>query len=113
VPYVEEILGDYHYGFQTGQSTTDQIFYLRTILEKTCEYNVDICQLYTDYKQAYDRINRAEAVEIMKESEIPIKLVQLVKPTLARTNNRVKIQGKLSPSFEMAVGLQQGDNLCM
>jgi hypothetical protein len=108
-PYVEEILGDYQRGFQKGQSTTDQIFCLRTILEKTCEYNAGTCQLYTGYTQAYDSINRAEVVEIMKEFGIPIKLVRLVKPTLASTNNRVKMQGKLLPSFEMAVGLRQGD----
>jgi hypothetical protein len=78
-PYVEEILGDYQYDFQKGQSTTNQIFCLRMILEKACEYNVDIHQLYIDYKQAYDSINRAQLVEIMKEFGIPEKFVRLVK----------------------------------
>jgi hypothetical protein len=70
-PYVEAILGDYQCGFRKGRSTTDQISCLRMILERTCEYNVDIYiyihQLYIDYKQAYDTINRAELVEIIKE----------------------------------------------
>jgi hypothetical protein len=90
------------------------------ILERTCEYKVEIRQLYIDYKQAYDTINRAELVEIMKESGIPTKLVRLVKMTLANTNSKVKIQGKPSPSFETMIGLRQGDslsslpfNLCM
>jgi hypothetical protein len=89
------------------------------ILEKACEYKADIHQLYTDYKQAYDTINRAELVEIMKEFGIPMKLVRLVKMTLANTNRKVKIQGKLSPSFE-TTGLRKEDslstllfNLCM
>jgi hypothetical protein len=47
----------------------------------------------------------------MKEFGIPMKLVRLLKMTLANTNNKVEIQGKLSPNFEMAVGLQQGDSL--
>jgi hypothetical protein len=90
------------------------------ILERTCEYKLDIHQLYIDYKQAYDTINRAELVEIMKEFGIPMKLVRLVKMTLANTNSKVKIQGKLSPSFETMIGLRHGDslstllfNLCM
>jgi len=119
-PYVEEILGDYQCGFRNGRSTTDQIFCLRMILERACDYKVDIHQLYIDYKQAYDTINRAELVEIMKELGIPMKLVILVKMTLANTNNKVKIQGKLSPGFETTIGLRQGDslstllfNLCM
>jgi hypothetical protein len=69
------------------------------ILERVCEYKTDIHQLYIDYKQAYDTINRAELVEIMKEFGIPTKLVRLVKMTLASTNSNVKIQGELSPSF--------------
>jgi hypothetical protein len=36
------------------------------ILERTCEDKVDIHQLYIDYKQAYDTINRAELVDIMR-----------------------------------------------
>jgi hypothetical protein len=90
------------------------------ILEKACEYKVDIHQLYIDYKQAYGTINRAKLVEIMKEFGIPMKLVQLVKITLTNTNSKVKIHGKLSPSFEITTGLRQGDslstllfNLCM
>jgi hypothetical protein len=49
------------------------------ILEKASEYNVDTHQLYIDYKEAYDSINRAELVEIMKEFGIPMKLVRLAK----------------------------------
>ena len=81
------------------------------ILERACENKVDIHQLYIDYKQAYDTINRTKQVEIMKEFGIPMKLVRLVKMTLMSTNNKVKIQGKLSSSFETTVGLQQGDSL--
>jgi len=118
-PWVEEILGDYQCGFRKGRST-NQIFCLRMILERTCEYTVDIHQLHIDYKQVYDTINRAELVEIMKEFGIPMKLVRLFKMTLENTNSKVKIQGKLSPSFETMIGLRQGDslstllfNLCM
>jgi sorting nexin-29 len=110
-PYVEEILGEYQGGFRKGRSTTEQILCLRMILERTCEYKLDIHQLYIDYKQAYDTINTTELVEIMKEFGIPMKLVTLVKMTLENTNSKMKIQGKLSPSFETVIGLRQGDSL--
>jgi sorting nexin-29 len=118
-PYAEEMLGDYECGFYRGRSATDQIFSLRMILEKSYEYNVNIHQLYIDYKQAYNSINRDQLIEIIKEFGIPGKLVKLVKMALENTN-KVKIQGKMSPSFEMVVGLRQDDalstlifNLCM
>jgi hypothetical protein len=45
-----------------------------------------------------------------EEFGIPMKLVRLVKMTLANTNNKVNFQEKLSPSFE-TTGLLQGDSL--
>jgi hypothetical protein len=36
---------------------------------------------------------------------IPMKLVRLIKMTLTNTKSKVKIQEKLSPSFETVVGL--------
>jgi hypothetical protein len=81
------------------------------ILEKSCEYNVDIHQLCIDYKKAYDNFNRDQLIEIIKEFGIPSKLVRLVKMTLEKMNNKLKIQGKMSPSFEMVVGLRQGNAL--
>jgi hypothetical protein len=48
------------------------------ILEKYYKQNVDIHPLYTDYKQAYNNINRDQFTEIMKQFGIPSKLVRLV-----------------------------------
>jgi hypothetical protein len=65
-------------GFHRGQCTTDQIFSLRIILEKSYEYNVDIHPLYTAYKDAYNNINRDQFTETMKQFGIPRQLVRLV-----------------------------------
>jgi hypothetical protein len=89
--YTEEILEEYQCEFRKGRSTTDQIFMLRQIIEKTYEFNVDIHQLFIDYKQAYDSINRQQMCKIMKEFGIPEKLINLVKMTLRRTLNKVKL----------------------
>jgi hypothetical protein len=37
--YADEIIGDHQCGFQRNRSATDQIFYIRQILEKKWEYN--------------------------------------------------------------------------
>jgi sorting nexin-29 len=47
----------------------------------------------------------------MKEFGIPMKLIRLVGMTLANMNSKVKIQGKLSPSFKTMTELRQGDSL--
>jgi hypothetical protein len=52
---------------------------LRQVIEKTYEFNVDIHQLFIDYKQAYDSINCQQMYKIMKELGIPEKLINLFK----------------------------------
>lgn len=71
--YIEEILGEYQCCFRGDPSASGQIFSLRKILEKSYDYNVDINQLCTDYKQAYDSINRYQLAEIMQDG-VPSKL---------------------------------------
>jgi sorting nexin-29 len=109
--YTDEIIGEYQGGFRKGQSTTENIFTLRQVLEKAHEYNISLHQLHIDFKQAFDRIDRIQIIEMMKEFGIPLKLVKITKMTLFRTYNRVKIQNKLSGRFSRECGVRQGDSL--
>jgi sorting nexin-29 len=49
-PYPEEIIGEYQEGFQSGRSTTDQIFTMRQILEKCWEQNIETHHPFVDFK---------------------------------------------------------------
>jgi hypothetical protein len=40
--HTDEILGRYQGGFRQGPSTTDHIFTIRQILEKSHEYNISL-----------------------------------------------------------------------
>jgi hypothetical protein len=37
---------------------TDQIFYIRQILEKKCEYNGTVPELFVDYKKGYVSVRK-------------------------------------------------------
>jgi hypothetical protein len=54
IPYADEIIGDHQCRFRRNRSTTDQIFYIRQILEKKLVYNGTVHQLFKDFKKAYD-----------------------------------------------------------
>jgi hypothetical protein len=56
IPYADEIIGDHQCGFRSNRSTTDQILYIRQILEKNWEYNGIVRQLFIDFKKAYDSV---------------------------------------------------------
>ena len=75
LPYAEENIKEYQCGFTWNRSTTDEIFTLRQILEKTLEYGVATHHLFVDFQSAYDSINRKMLYRAVKELNIPSKLV--------------------------------------
>jgi hypothetical protein len=110
-PYVTEIIGHHQCGFRRNRSTTDQIFYIRQILEKKWEYNGTVHQLFIDFKKAYDSINREVLYNILLEFGVPKKLVRLIKTCLNETYSKVRVGKLLSGKFPIQNGLKQGDAL--
>ena len=89
----------------------DQIFALRNIVGKYYEYNITLNQLFIDFKQAYDSINRGKLILILEEFNIPRKLINLTGMTLRNTTGRVKVQNMMTEEFAINKGLRQGDAL--
>jgi hypothetical protein len=110
-PLMENFLHPYQAGFRRGRSTTDQIFAIRQIIQKSYEMNQETEHLFIDFRQAYDTIDREGLWEIMAEFGFPYKLIRLLKATLTGVRSCVKIEGRLSGYFESEVGLRQGDGL--
>jgi hypothetical protein len=69
--YVNEVLGDHQCEFRLNRSTTDQIFYIRQILEKKWECNGTVHQLFIDFKKAYDSVKREVLYNILLEFRVP------------------------------------------
>jgi sorting nexin-29 len=110
-PYSHEIIGDHQCGFPRNRSTMDQILYIRQMLEKKCEYNGMVHQLFIDFKKAYDSIKREVLYNILLEFGIPKKIVRIIKICLSETYSKVCIRKLLSDKFPIQNGLKQGDAL--
>jgi len=80
-------------------------------VEKCWEYDIDVYQLYVDFRQAYDSIDREKLYTIMLDFNIPRKLVRLTRLTMENSESRVNIQGNLTDPFKLNQGLKQGDGL--
>jgi len=64
---MEGKLGEYQMGFRPDRSTIDNIFILRQIYEKCHEYNIELHNLFIDFNQAFDSINRSTVTKVLKE----------------------------------------------
>lgn len=108
---VDKSIGEYQCGFRKGRSTVDQIFTLREIQAESYEYNKDTMALFIDFKQAFDRVKRRELFAALQDMDVCPKLIRIIKLTLQRTVNKVKINNSITESFEVKEGVRQGDPL--
>lgn len=98
-------------GFQQTKSTVDQLFTVGQTLRKCWEHGIDVYQLFIDFKQAYDSVERESLLSTMLDLGIPTKLVRLTKVALDKSRSIIKIQGDLGTEFEVKWGLRQENTL--
>jgi len=108
---VEHKIGEYQMGFRPNRSTIDNIFIVRQIYEKCHEHNIELHNIFVDFMQAFDPVNRPMIPECLKQYKVPGKLIKLVKATLQRTRVKVKINNDMTEQFEITSGVKQGDPL--
>jgi hypothetical protein len=106
IPYADEITGYHQCGFRWNRSTTEQIFYIRQILERKWKYNGTVHQLFLDFKKAYNSVRREVLYNILIESGIPRELVVLIKMCLNETYSTVCRGKNLFDKFPVQNGLR-------
>ena len=107
----EPEIGNYQMGFRPNRSTTDNIFIVRQIYKKCHEYNIDLHNIFIDFSQAFDTVNRDVIYNNLIEHYVPDKLIKLIKLTMQRTKMKVKVNNSYSEWFEMKTGVRKGDPL--
>ena len=84
---------------------------MRQIYEKFLEYNIDLHNIFIDFSQAFDTVNRDVIFNNLIKHSVPDKLIKLVKLTMQRTKMKVKASNSYSEWFETKTGVRQGDPL--
>jgi hypothetical protein len=69
--YAEEIVGDHQSGFRRKRPTAGHIFCIRQILEKKCEYNEGVHQLFIDFRKVHGSVRREVLYDILIEFGYP------------------------------------------
>jgi sorting nexin-29 len=93
---VESKLGDVQSRFRPNRSALDNIFIVRQTFEKCYEYNIDLHNIFVDYIQAFDSLNRNKVIDSLNQYNIPSKLKKLIVLTLTGTNAVVKINNEFT-----------------
>jgi hypothetical protein len=109
--YTEEILGEYQCGFHINYSTIDRIFAVRQTQEKAYKYNMHLHNLFIDFKQVFDSVNRGRMLNDPLILGIPKKLVQLINVTMAGSKATIGVDNQYKFTFPVTSGVTQGDTL--
>jgi hypothetical protein len=109
--YTEEILGEYQCGYHVNHSTIDHILTIRQMQEKAYEYNIHLHNLFIDFKQAFDSVNRNRMLNDLLILCIPKKLFQLIGMTMAGSKATLRVDSQYIAMFPITNGVRQGDPL--
>ena len=104
---VESKLEDGQCGFRPGRSTTDQIFTLKQIFEKFCEYGKDLFACFVDLEKAYDRVPRDKLWKVLQEYGVDGQLLRAIKSFYCQPEVCARVNGKQSKPFNVGVGPRQ------
>jgi len=99
-------------GFRRGRSTSDIIWAYRWLAGKATRYQKVLFILGLDMSRAFDTINRAKLMRILREDvKLDEDALRLIQSLLADTNLKVKLGQFLSSAFQTTIGTPQGDGL--
>ena len=95
-------------GFRQGRGTTDMIFTVRQLQEKSREQNKGLYITFVDLTKAFDTVNRDGLWKIMAKFGCPQKFVNIVRLFHDGMEARVKDNGQYSRPFPVTNGVKQG-----
>jgi len=105
---VEPLIQEEQCGFRPGRGTTDQLFTLAQVYEKSWEYGKPVHTCFIDLEKAYDRVPRAILWKVLEEYNIKGVLLRAIKALYNHCGSCVRVNGLKSKAFMVKAGLRQG-----
>jgi len=98
------------YSFRPNHSTTDQIFTLKEIIEKSWEYGNDLFACSVNLEKAYDQVLQDKLWRVCKSMGlygIDGQLLIAIKSFYCQPEVCIRDNGEQSKPFYVSVGLRQ------
>ena len=107
----EAFLGDDQYGFRRGCGTREGIAAMRTLYERSLEYDNKVYVCFVDYEKAFDRVNWVKLMAVLQSIGIDWRDRKLIKNLYWKQTAYVRIGDMLSERCEIGRGVRQGCSL--
>ena len=107
----EHVFNEFQFGFRNERSTSDCIFILNSLIQKTLNENSKLYCAFVDYEKAFDTVKRDALWFKLMDSGISCKMIRMIKSLYAKVFAAVKLNGNISDYFEVSLGVKQGGPL--
>ena len=95
-------------GFRSGYSTMDHLQAMHQLIEKTSEYNMQLCLAFVDYRKAFDSIEIPAMLDAIKCHGVDPTYVNILKHIYQNATSFIRLH-KDSEPFKLQKGVRQGD----
>ena len=104
--HVQSYVAESQAGFRPGRSTTDGVFYARTMCERALLGDWSYSSALLDFSGAFDTVIRQVALERLATAGAPTSTTAVL---VSNTTARTKLGKQLSKPFPTNIGVVQGD----
>lgn len=110
--FLEPSLNSSQFGFRKNFRTSDNIFVLKTIMNKYVHMDKKkVYVAFIDLRKAFDSVWRNGLLYKLIKKGVGCKIYFLLKSIYANCNSCIKINDKVTDYFDINRGIKQGDNL--
>ena len=95
-------------GFRANFSTTDHLFALTQLQEKTDEWQEEVWIAFVDYRKAFDTVSHCGLWKALEKQGVPAQYIRLLSEMYTGSIANVVLD-KLSKQFSILRGVKQGD----
>ena len=97
--------------YQPNRGTTEQIFALEQIIEKSIEFNNPVHILFIDFTKAFDSITLSSLWALLEKTSINKRYINLLQSTYNGSESAIKTDIGVSRFVKILKGVKQGDIL--
>lgn len=97
-------------GFRRGYSTTDHLFTLNLLIEKSNEFQRDLHLAFIDFRKAFDSLDHDFMLVALRNQGVPNTYIKLIQEMYTNLKGRILTERE-GEYFEIKKGVKQGDPL--
>ncbi len=84
---------------------------INQLIEKACEYQLQLCLGFVDYQKAFDSAEHADMFEALRKMNIEEGYVRILEDIYANAVARIHIDNDVSRTVNIQRGVRHGDTL--